>query len=388
MSIKISFLTMLALTTTIGCSGEGPKANDPDEGSEPSQEDTGGDNSGEGEDDTGADTGETGDDTGDDTGTIEDVQVPPTPDAFNELTLSARDEQTQEFSVLASDWTSLEGEQGSTLIFVPNSFSAADGAPVTGEVQIQFIEIFDKGSMLVTDMPSIGQLPSGDVAQLISGGEHYVGATKDGEALTMNSSFQLTAPVENTGGEDWGMGLFRAEVSDGVPADLDDQAVWVEQNTGAEDADVDGEGDEFGINRGDGADGAGTNYWMLSGEFGWTNIDRWYSDPRPKTTINVTVPEGWDDTNSAVYLSYDGEPTALARMDTYDDATGYFSEHYGLIPIGLEVHLIFVTESEGDWSYATQGATIVDGHLSSFESAEDLVETDTEGLVNAINALP
>jgi hypothetical protein len=274
------------------------------------------------------------------------------------------------------------------LFFEANSFSTADGLVATGEVQVQFIEIFDKGSMLVTDMPSIGQLPSGDVAQLISGGEHYVGATQDGEALTMNSSFQLTAPADNTGGADWDMGLFRAEVSDGVPAELDDQAVWIEQGTGEADPDLGDEGDQFGIDRGDGGAGADTNYWMLSGQFGWTNIDRWYYDPRPKTTINVSVPDGWDDSNSAVYLSYDGEPTALARMDTYDGATGYFSEHYGLIPIGLEVHVIFVTESEGDWSYAIQGATIVDGHLSSFDSAEDLIETDTDGLVNVINALP
>jgi hypothetical protein len=388
MSTKNTFLTMLALSTTIACSGESPKATASDDGTNSSQNDTGSDIS---EDDTGTESDDTGGaivDSEDDTGTIEDVQVPPTPEAFNELTLAARDDETQVFSVLASDWTSLEGEQGSTLFFQANSFSTADGGPVTGEVQIQFIEIFDKGSMLVTDMPSIGQRPSGEVAQLISGGEHYVGATKDGEALTLNSSFQLTAPADNTGGADWDMGFFRAEVSDGVAAGLDDQALWVEQNTGEADADVEGEGDEFGINRGEGGDGAETNYWMLSGQFGWTNIDRWYSDPRPKTTINVTVPEGWDDTNSAVYLSYDGEPTALARMDTYDEATGYFSEHYGLIPIGLEVHLILVTESEGDWSYAIQAATIVDGHLSSFGSVEDLIETDTDGLVNAINALP
>jgi hypothetical protein len=232
------------------------------------------------------------------------------------------------------------------------------------------------------------------VAQLISGGEHYVGATQEGLPLTMNSSFQLTAPAENTGGVDWDMGLFRAEVSEGVPADMDDQAVWIEQGLDEADASTDGEGDLFGIDRGEGgADGAGgegaeTSYWMISGEFGWSNIDRWYSDPRPKTTINVAVPSGWDDTNSAVYLSYDGEPTALARMDTYDDATGYFSEHYGLIPIGLQVHLIFVTESEGEWSYTIQGTTIADGHLSSFTSADDLIETDTDGLVAAINALP
>jgi hypothetical protein len=65
-----------------------------------------------------------------------------------------------------------------------------------------------------------------------------------------------------------------------------------------------------------------------------------------------------------------------------------FSEHYGMIPIGLEVHLIFVTESEGDWSYAVQGTTIVDGHLTAFDSPDDFIETTTDGLVTVINALP
>jgi hypothetical protein len=393
MTTKTSFVMMLALTTSVACdldlgdeiSTDKPGSDTPDIDADEdtdvdpdlSDDDTG--------DNDGDDTGDDGDD-GDDT----DIQTPPTPEAFNDLTLSARDDQTQVFDVLASDWTSIEAEQGSSLFFWPNSFSTEDGAPVTGEVQIELIEIFDKGSMLVTDMPSIGQRPSGEVAQLISGGEHYVGATKDGEALTMNSSFQLTAPAANTGGPDWDMGLFRAEVSDGVAADIDDQAVWIEQGPDTADADAEGEGDEFGINRGEGggADGADTTYWMLSSQFGWTNIDRWYSDPRPKTTINIDVPDGWDDSNSAVYLSYDGEPTALARMDTYDDLTELFSEHYGLIPVGLQVHVIFVTESEGDWSYAIQGATIVDDHVTTFATADDFIETDTDGLVAAINALP
>ena len=43
--------------------------------------------------------------------------------------------------------------------------------------------------MLVTDMPSTGQLPTGELAQLISGGEHYVGATQDGEELRLNGTF-------------------------------------------------------------------------------------------------------------------------------------------------------------------------------------------------------
>ena len=269
-----------------------------------------------------------------------DRQVPPTADEFNALTIDARDAYTQVHEVATTDWTTVVGDQGTELFFNPDSFMKSDGTLADGDVEVELIEIFDKGSMLVTDMPSTGQLPTGELAQLISGGEHYVGATQDGEELRLNGTFQITTPASNTGGPDMEMGMFRAVVADGTPAGRDDQAVWVEEEDDRE---------KFGIvGEGGGADGAETLYWTISDQFGWTNIDRWYSDPRPKTTIHVDVPDGWDDTNSAVYLSYDGEPTALARMDTYDDVTGLFSEHYGLIPVGLEVHLIFVTESEGD----------------------------------------
>jgi len=221
--------------------------------------------------------------------------------------------------------------------------------------------------MLVTNMPSVGQLPSGEQALLVSGGEHFVAATQEGVELRLNQPFTLTAPADNTGGPDDEMVLFRAE---------GDGDAWVEEE------------DDKGLRIIENGDEGGAAYMGFMSEFGWTNIDRWYSDTRPKTTIHVSVPDGWDDTNSMVYLSYDGEPNALARMDTYDDNTGLFSEHYGLIPIGLEVHLIFVTELEGEWSYAIQGTTITDGHLTEFASAESLIETDTDGLVQAINALP
>lgn len=175
------------------------------------------------------------------------------------------------------------------------------------------------------------------------------------------------------------MQLFLGNDPEGQAAELEDEVEWVE-------ADKDADRDNMWV-EGEGS-GADVSYTMLTQAFGWTNIDRWYSDPRPKTTIHVSVPEGWDDANSAVYLSYDGEPTALAQFDTYDDETGLFSEHYGLIPIGLEVHIVFVTELEGQWSYAIQAATIEDAHLTTFDAPEDLIETDLAGLTEAINALP
>ena len=379
MTTKTSFLMMFALTATIGCDidlGDDIKPGD-DRPDSDIDEDT------DVDPDLGDDTGgDDGDDTGDagDTGDIADVQAPPSADEFNALALDARDAYTQVHDVDTAGWTTVVGEDGTELFFVPDSFMKSDGTLADGDVQVELIEVFDKGAMLVTDMPSMGQNDAGELAQLISGGEHYVGATQDGEELRLNGTFQITTPASNTGSPDMEMTMFRAEVDDGVPAGRDDQAVWIEEEEDRE---------AFGIaGEGGGADGADTVYWAISDQFGWTNIDRWYSDPRPKTTINVDVPDGWDDTNSAVYLSYDGEATALARMDTYDDVTGLFSEHYGLIPIGLEVHLIFVTESEDQWSYAIQGATIVEDHLTTFATADDFIETDTDGLVAVINALP
>lgn len=380
MTTKTSFVMMLALTTSVAC--------DLDLGDEISTDKPGSDTPDtDADEDTDVDPDlsddDTGDDDGEDTGDIADVQAPPSADDFNALALDARDAYTQVYDVDTAGWTTVIGEEGTELFFFPDSFMKADGTLADGDVQLELIEIFDKGAMLVTDMPSTGQLPSGELAQLISGGEHYVGATQEGEELRLNGTFQMTTPASNTGGPDMEMNMFRAEVDVGVPAGRDDQAVWVEEEADRE---------AFGIaGEGGGADGSGsaeTMYWAISDQFGWSNIDRWYSDPRPKTTINIDVPDGWDDTNSAVYLSYDGEATALARMDTYDDTTGMFSEHYGLIPIGLQVHLIFVTESEGDWSYAIQGATIVEDHVTTFATADDFIETDTDGLVAAINALP
>ena len=130
-----------------------------------------------------------------------------------------------------------------------------------------------------------------------------------------------------------------------------------------------------------------TNYSMFVQQFGWSNVDRFYSDPRPKTDLLVTVPEGYDDTNSAVYLSYDGEQSGLAHLDRYDDQTGEFSEHYGRIPVGLEAHLVFASESNGQWVYATKSVTITDGAVLSINETE--LETGTEAeMLSEIEQLP
>jgi len=324
-------------------------------------------------------------------------QQPPGPDAVQYLVSHARDQFTQTFTIDAQAYNVLEGDQGTDLYISPNTFINDTGHSVDGEIEIELIEVFDKGAMLVTDVPTNGRLPTGELAQLISGGEFYINATQNGQDLYAENNLMVVAPGDNTGGADSEMTLF--ELTDVAmdrrgTADLDEGDVdlerpaWEEvKRTGDEGAIwVEGDGDGGGGADG-GTAGYGSQYVFLTQTMGWTNIDRWYSDPRPKTTIHVGVPQGWDSDNCVVYLSYDGE-NGLARFDTYNDMTGMFSEHYGLIPIGLEVHVIFVTESEGEWSYAVKGATVQDNHVTYFDDPAEFIETDVEGLMAAINALP
>ena len=290
-------------------------------------------------DDDDADLGDTGDfgdtDDSEDSSDTDDTdpgfdREPASAAAFEALTDDARAERVQVHTVDASFYVYLVGEQGTILNIPSGSIVDADREPVIGSVDIELVELYDKGSMLVTDMPSTGLNGDGDRAQLISGGEHYINATQDGEQLQLAQEIRIDAPVANTGDVSTDMTRFRAVTVDGDVAGLDDAEVWIEEDAKVE------------IGRAEAADGVQTTYSLLTAQFGWTNVDRWYSDPREKTSLEVRPPVGWDDSNSAVYLSYDGEPTALAGLDTFDADEGIFSEHYGLIPVGLEVHVNFV----------------------------------------------
>jgi hypothetical protein len=281
------------------------------------------------------------------------------------------DELTQEFSISAVDGGMVTGDQGTKVIFYPNAFLTQSGTPVTGEVKIELVEIFKKSDMLLSRKPTNGKKPDGTVSTLISGGEFFINATQNGNQLKPANGFYLSTPVENTGEADHEMFLFDGvETCEGDDCRLE----WKQQEQGGvEVVKRDGQG---------GASGMTTEYMAFQSKFGWTNIDKWYSDPRPKTSIFVDVPEGYDNTNCAVYLSYDGEPTALASFDVYNEGTGLFTEHYGLIPIGLEVHFIFVSVVDGEWNYAIQSATITANHVQVISNVQSVTEAQLEDLID------
>jgi len=301
------------------------------------------------------------------------VDDTPTEQDFGSLRADAINNNTQSFQFNAEDGMGTFTSSNGVTIRVNGSCLTLNNSAITGQVDVSYVELFGKGSMLTTNKPSMGLLPNGDRALLISGGEFYLNATQNGQQLDLGCPYQLEVPSSLTGGDDYDMVLWD------VVTDVNGDITW------EQDMDPTGGGgnDEIFLDNGQ----TGGIYYTFLTDFGWTNIDKFYNDPRPKTTILVDVPANYDNENSAIYVSFDGEENALAHLDTYDAATGLFSEHYGQIPIGLECHIIFVTEEGGNWRYAIQEVTIVADGTITFAMGETNVATEAQ-LVQIINDLP
>lgn len=294
--------------------------------------------------------------------------IPPTAAAFKAITQSGIKKNTQNFTATAGAGTiTLTSAKGVSIILNGNALTK-NGNPVTGAIDITFIELFDKGNMLITNKPTMGIMADGNRSLLKSGGEFYISASQGGVDLVSTGIIQLKVPANLTGTIDTAMTLWNGVIDD------KENLAWADARNPAGTA---GKG---------GVEAIQNSYYVTFGNFGWTNVDKFYSDPRPKTTILADAPEGYDNTNSAIYLSYDGEgQNALAKLDTYT-AAGLFSEHYGQIPIGLACHVIFATEDNGQWRYAIKAVTVTAGAVYTFTLAETTIGTEAQ-LVAAINAI-
>lgn len=298
----------------------------------------------------------------------DDLLIPATAEEFNAIKEEALANITQNFQFNAQDGSVTFTSDSGVEITINGNCLTKNGNAVTGNVDIEFVEIFNKGTMLTTNKPTMGIMPNGDKALLISGGEFFIEATQNGVALDTNCNIQLVIPTNLTGGNDNNMILWNGII------DEDGNLAWAENKRDG----ANGQGGVFA---------EGNSYYAFISDFGWSNVDRFYNDPRPKTTILAAAPEGYDNTNSAIYLSYDGEDTGLANLDTYDAQTGLFSEHYGQIPIGLECHVIFISEDNGNWKYAIKAVTIAANDVITFTESETNVVTEAQ-LIAIINGLP
>lgn len=273
--------------------------------------------------------------------------------------------QTQTFD--AEEGISFTSARGTKLTIMGDCLHDENNNPVSGDVTLSFIEIYDRGNMVATNKPVMGKDGDGNKLPLVTGGEYNIKIEQNGKELRPGCTFQVFVPAANTGTLDGEMILWTGQI------DEEGNLEWEEAKAA---------GQEGGLRANE--QNAGYDIW--GNEFGWANVDRFFSDPRPKTQIKVTVPAGYNHQNSGVYLAYENEPNVLAQLDTYDPDEKFFSEHYGFVPIGMNLHVIFVSESNGYVVYAIKPATIVADGTIAIQS-DDLETTTKNNLITLINAI-
>ena len=275
----------------------------------------------------------------------------PTAQDFNALQQSAYNNMLQTVSVDVTNGIAFTSSRGVNLFIFPQCLSL-NGLPVTGTIDLEFFEVYDRGDLLTTNTTTVGQMATGELDLLISAGAFYISASQNGEPIDLVCEGFMEVPTNLTGGDDIEMRPF-----DGIINNLGD-LVWLQTNR------------ENGIDTGP----QGSSYFTTIGSFGWFNIDRFANDPRPTTEVQITIPQEFNQENTAVYLALVGESNSLAYL-------------YGELPIGLEAYIIFISEENGDFRYAIRTITIENNQQVVFSLQETEVVSLSE-ITTIINALP
>ena len=66
----------------------------------------------------------------------------------------------------------------------------------------------------------------------------------------------------------------------------------------------------------------------------------------------------------------------------YDDKTKRFTEHYGLIPIGLNVHIILVSIIDDEIHYAIKSTTITENHVEVISAVQSITQEELTALID------
>jgi hypothetical protein len=264
----------------------------------------------------------------------------------------------------------------SNIVIPPYSIKTKDGKDIYGTLEIDYIEIFDKSKMVVANTPTMA-LINGKKELLVTGGEFYLDIKYDGKQVEIANPIKVNIATSNSKADPAGMVLWNGDINS------DDNLTWLPADI--KDLTFEKDGQIFG---GKGAVGMYDVLINNSSNFGWCNIDKLVKYPGKMTNIRVVAPSGFNHTNSSVYLAVEGEDNMLFQLDTFNSGLNSFEFYTDMIPVGLNVHLIFVAEMNGDYAYSILSTTV--GNNSSYSiPLGSLTQTTSYGQVEAaILALP
>ena len=267
-------------------------------------------------------------------------------------------EKSQLFTINASQYQSISGEKGMQFYFNPLSFKDANGNIVQGDVEIELIEILSKSEMIKSNKPTnyIGNPndPS-DNNLLVSGGEFYFNATKNGKQLILSQPIYTRIPTDNPS---YDMKLFTGSTSDSIGMEwssIDSSSVTVT-------ADTTGTGN-----------GYTPPFWyeFSFDQFGWINCDYFmrpgnYQGPMVDLQVYLNGLDSMNYQNTTVFMAIQSV-NSVARMNSVGGSN--FGFQFTNIPIGTSVDVLAMSEINGDYYYSLGNAVVSanDPHIENLQ---------------------
>lgn len=233
-----------------------------------------------------------------------------------------------------------------TTVKVNGTCLRLNGAPVTGTVILEFVEMYDRAKMIASNKPTMGIKSPNEQEMLLSGGEFYVNIKKDGNTLTTTCPIIIETSTVNSGGTVAGMQAFNGIISNNAltwePANNWDVVTNTQLNP--------------------------NKYVLTIPGFGWYNCDKFFNYPDPKTTITANVPAGYGSA-SQIFILTKNIPNALGTT-------------YGKFPVGMQCYLIFVTENNGNFMWIIKEQTLTANHTIYFELKDAKVGKNADFVSN------
>ncbi|WP_148044291.1 hypothetical protein [Sinomicrobium pectinilyticum] len=285
----------------------------------------------------------------------------PAPQEFINLQETARETLSTNIIFQAEQGLEHTSDNGMMIIIPQGCFTSADGQLIDGDITLEFIELYDRNDMLVTNKPSMGQITEQIRSLLIGERFFYLNLTRDGQQIVSDCGIQIRVPISQTGDAAEDMFLWEGMENE------NDSFFW----------NVYTEGEFFTEN--------GYYVTYVSGN-GWKGIAHAANYPGEKAGIQVLASDGYNGENAAVYLAYADEKHAIAQL-YWDNKTSMFTDPYRQFSPNLDIHLLFISAEGEQWRYAVKSITAEADKIYTIAHSETSTATLTE-LLSVIAKLP
>lgn len=288
--------------------------------------------------------------------------------------VNANQPQQHVFNINAATGGTIIGKN-TRLTFGPNAFITAQGSAVTGSVQVELREISEKWQMVLANKTTVSTQ-----GLLESSGEAYINATQNGQKLRLRagtSKIQFAASSMNkpmnffTGNIDAdNMGEVTWVLNDSIPTDTAEvdcscdtvATVYVDNNTSMWD----------------------TLYTFPLDTMGWINCDYIMNAGIYPAALKLTTSEGFDNTNTRVYLVFKNR-NSVGNMNYYADGAFVTDAIHGYdnIPVGEQMTIIAVGYKDDKLYSAFKTITL----SASNNESLSLTETTSAAFETAVKNL-